>query len=865
MDIKTFKDLYTFFQTYEGNFIEWFEDNWTGKEKQESAFRLFACLGLIPKLKDYTCCKGNFNGKTIQKISLKKDIFFEECGKLKQLNDKGDKSDLTCISKTNEKHIIPFSSKNKGKYGIMGLDISDLFHHLDQYKDDGFTVSYGIVVKSIPELKTKIKNSNKSSGKVRKILEQPDTIMIDWKDLETTFHQFKYVYGSISFKDLIKEKKDPIVLKLHQKLGVYKTMELISKGKKDILWGHVQRSGKSYLIAGTIIKHSFQKDKVSYLFITTKPNETLKQQKDVFECLQLDGFNIVTLTLTNTNPKLTNKNIIVCSTQYLKHDKRIKNPLGWLRVLNVDMVFIDECHAGGGTDLTKDTLDLYCKNSIKVYITATYTKPEIQFNIPKDQMILWDMEDIKMCKNIKDPVYKDRLIQKHGEMINEFLKEYSDDEIIQEYSKYPELWVLTEKIKKEVKKEVSEICKDNGMGWSLEASLLLVQTIAENGKKIIQEKFQNETTVMDILYRLKGKYGKFDIPDKNYQKPFSKRIDNIKSKTNSGNLGRSVELWFLPMENIKQTSNALKNLMEKMPEFKDYEIICLNSKEDEKNGKKKIEDTMLKTGKNIIALTYTQCSTGVSIENCDTVVLLNSSDNYDMIQQMMYRSMTPSEGKSIGFVIDLYPERQLNLITYQALKTRPDLSPSQAIKYILGEKLISLNNDVWDQCFSQLNNVNCYGKIFDDHYDNVCKTVLTTRKLLDLKLNRLYINVDNLSHQDNQVFKGIFSKKSVKEIKLNKGVEKIYLDNDEKEIGEKKEIDKEKEKEKENDKENCIKLFRHFITLICLLTINDDSSLIKDMIDINDQYLYKLYENQMETWINNIKNNSNIKRIVFLK
>ena len=49
-----------------------------------------------------------------------------------------------------------------------------------------------------------------------------------------------------------------------------------------------------------------------------------------------------------------------------------------------------------------------------------------------------------------------------------------------------------------------------------------------------------------------------------------------------------------------------------------------------------------------------------------------------------------------------------------------------------------------------------------------------------------------------------------------------------------------------------------------LLTIYDDNSSIKDMIDINDPYLYKLYESQMETWICNIKNNSNIKRIIHI-
>ena len=60
--MKTFKELYEFLQSYdEPHIIQWLNERWIGKDKQESLLRLFAGLGLIEKLNKYIVCKGNFN------------------------------------------------------------------------------------------------------------------------------------------------------------------------------------------------------------------------------------------------------------------------------------------------------------------------------------------------------------------------------------------------------------------------------------------------------------------------------------------------------------------------------------------------------------------------------------------------------------------------------------------------------------------------------------------------------------------------------------------------------------------------------------------------------------------------------------
>ena len=199
----------------------------------------------------------------------------------------------------------------------------------------------------------------------------------------------------------INSNKKPLCLKLHQNLSVIKTLTMKDdENKNKILWGHIQRSGKSYIIAGCIIQDSINKNECYYLVITTAPNETIEQQKKVFDCQQLEDFNVIILNDKNIKITKTNKNIIICSKQFLQSKIEGKKSIEWLKKINFDMRFIDESHNGGTTELAQKTLDYYGKDSFTVQITATYSKPINDYNISKDSWILWDLEDIKLCKNI---------------------------------------------------------------------------------------------------------------------------------------------------------------------------------------------------------------------------------------------------------------------------------------------------------------------------------------------------------------------------------------------------------------------------------------------------------------------------------
>lgn len=927
--MDTFNDLYEFLQSYkENNIITWLEEPWVGKDKQESLLRIFAGLGLIDKLKKYDICKGNYNKKTIIKNTTIKDVFYNEENNVNSLKDKGDSSDLTGICKNNEKHLLVTTSKNLNKTQVGKLDIDKILTNFQQYKDEGYTMSLCICVRNSIAFKIMKKNIEQTNQQLKLLLEKEDTIIIDWNDLNQAYHQFKMFYGQTPLDNIINSNKTTLCLKMHQHLGVLKTLRMKNNEKKKILWGHIQRSGKSYIIGGCIIEDSKAKYECNYLVITTAPNETIEQQRKVFDCIQLTDFNIIVLNGKNKKPVLTKKNIIICSKQFLqtkmenhkitktdikrtikKHCKRngIKTKskytdseidtlinkysitkkeilddkpitkIKWLSEMSFDMRFIDESHNGGTTELAKKTLEFYGKQAFTVQITATYSKPINDYNIPKDCWILWDLEDIKLCKNITNEGSIIRLVEKHGDCIQDIISKYSQDSIISEYSKYPELWLLTDKINKDVVTEIINDTRDNNYGWSPDACFLLKQSIKKDkethkSKMVIKEEFQNEGENLKLWYRIFGKKNKFGIPDKDYPDDivFMKRIEKIcKDPTidsrfiGEGNFHNEpmIIMAFLPQNNIDKISKATIKLLERNNVIPDYEIISINSKTTN-NPKQSIEDARIKARnsgkKGVLVLSGKQCSLGVSIINCDIVLLLNNSMGFDMIYQMMFRCMTEGENKKCGFVVDLNIHRviETSVINYASL-IKPELHPREATKFILQERLVNLNGDHWMPSFG--NDVSKITALCENVYEMYSSN---TENALNHFLNRLRFKEILLTKEEQKLFNAMFSNttptKIQKELidtllekddddeKIKKGIEKTKVDNEE--------IDTSSETSNEYGKEdkqiNYMDILKHIIPLLCILTIHDKKTSFVEMFELieNDDYVYNILIDQTKSW-----------------
>lgn len=889
-NMETFKDLYEFIQNCEEvNIIKWLEQSWIGKDKQESLLRLFAGLGLIDKLKSYDICKGNYNKKTIIKHTNIKDVFYNEQNNFINLKDKGDSSDLTCVCKENKKHLLVTTSKNLNKTQVGKLDIDKILTNFEQYNVDGYTMSLCICIRNNSDFQNMKKNIEESNKQLKLLLEKEDTIIIDWDDLNQAYHQFKMYFRQKPLNNIINSNKTTLCLKMHQHLGVLETLRMKKNENKKILWGHIQRSGKSYIIGGCIIDDSKDKDECNYLIITTAPNETIEQQRKVFDCIQLNDFNIIVLNGKNKKPDLTKKNIIICSKQFLqtkidkgndekKHTEAKTKNIDWLKKMSFDMRFIDESHNGGTTELAKKTLEFYGKSSFTVQITATYSKPINDYNIPKDCWILWDLEDIKLCKNITNESSISRLVEKHGECIKEIIQKYSFDNIITEYSKYPELWLLTDDIKSVVVSEIINNTQDNNYGWSPDACFLLKQAIKKDketkNKIIIKEEFQNEGENLKLWYRIFGKKNKFGIPDKDYPDNivFMKRIEKIcKDPTiDSRFIGEGdyrnepmIIMAFLPQNNIDKISNATIKLLETNNVIPDYEIISINSKTTS-NPKQSIEDARIKARnsgkKGVLVLSGKQCSLGVSIDNCDIVLLLNNSMGFDMIYQMMFRCMTEGKNKKCGFVVDLNIHRviETSVINYASL-IKPELHPREATKFILQERLINLNGDYWMPSFG--NDVSKITALCENVYELYSSN---TENALNHFLNRLSFKEILLTKEEHKIFNAMFSntKPTQKQKEL---IDKLLEDDEAEKI--KKGIEKTKvniedisdtssvtsnnnEKEKEEKEINYMDILKHIIPLICLLTIHNKETSFVEMFEFieNDEYVYNILIDQTKSW-----------------
>ena len=245
-----------------------------------------------------------------------------------------------------------------------------------QYIEKGYTVSFGLCVPNKKDTDDMIDRTQSSSKVLSELYNRKDTVIIDHNDLKEAHRKFKDVYKNMKIEEILRTYKKPLLFKMHQKLGIMKTLRLKKEKIEKILWGHIQRSGKSYIIAGSIIEDSISKESCNYLIITTAINETEEQYHNVFNHLQFEDFNVKTLKKGTKDEikellnKGSKKNIIIISDMYIKNtnsknkeeyeeDEKMKIKFKWLRDLNFDFVFLDESHNGGTTEMAQKMMDYY--------------------------------------------------------------------------------------------------------------------------------------------------------------------------------------------------------------------------------------------------------------------------------------------------------------------------------------------------------------------------------------------------------------------------------------------------------------------------------------------------------------------------
>ena len=539
----------------------------------------------------------------------------------------GGYSDITFINKIDKEEELYFISVKyfKEEKEINEYDLGKLCSLISKHKQINRNIKVCIFVKDKNKAIEKFKKQHSSSNILIKYINPNGNYenIYDLTDLQNAYfklkkvlEQFNYLKTDENIKDFqlkyLNVLKKTFIPRFHQKLFISKIHKLIENEEKNILVGAIPRSGKSYIMAGTIIEYvkNNPDKKLNFLIMTPAPNETFNEYSNIFNNYgDFDFFNIGIIIYKDIiNKKELSKknfNIIIVSKQKLgwhpsskaeqllmedanedeevkdegtdelnKINRRITTLFG---KINIDIMFLDEAHFGMSTEKAQqivNVLDSIITRTIKVYVTATYNKPLQAYGVNKDSRITWDMNDIKIMQTLtKDTINKNDIKTQFGtDIYNETLKYYGDesgisliDKLKKEYLIYPKPYLITSLWDKEFLNTEKLKIGNSEFGWDMNKLFATKSS----------DSFENVEQIKEMMCYY------FGYPDKteDYIKQSFYRKRGILPRIKNICLNRcrtlqpqhkTTQLWFLPLGNgiIKHKISALINLL-KGNEFKD--------------------------------------------------------------------------------------------------------------------------------------------------------------------------------------------------------------------------------------------------------------------------------------------------------
>ena len=422
----------------------------------------------------------------------------------------GGYSDITFVNtnyndsgtKIGEEELYFISVKYfKDEKEIAKYDIGKLCALVEKHKATNRTIKIFIFVKNKQDAIKKFEAQNSSSNILIKYINPYGKYenIYDLTDLQNAYFKLKKILEQFNYleslndisnfeKDYLKVLKEVFIPRFHQKLFVGKINTLINDGEKNILVGAIPRSGKSYVMAGTILEYIKTQEllqptkKLKFLLMTPAPNETFGEYEAIFnKYIEFNGIDVVTykegISIKEICKNANNHCIIIVSKQKLgwsagskgeallakveeqeeqegeeeqedeqeeqedeqeeqEDDKAIKKIERRITQLfgtnpNIDVMFLDEAHFGMSTTKAKkivNVLNSTIANTVKIYVTATYNKPLQAYGVTKNCIITWGLNDIQIMKTINDSTIKNNAIfEQFGKTIYESALEYFGD------------------------------------------------------------------------------------------------------------------------------------------------------------------------------------------------------------------------------------------------------------------------------------------------------------------------------------------------------------------------------------------------------------------------------------------------------
>jgi hypothetical protein len=541
-------------------------------------------------------------------------------------------------------------------------------------------------------------------------------------------------------------------------------------------------------------------------------------------------------------------------------------------ICDLDMIIFDESHFHGTTKMAENMFKTYSsKCTVRLFLTATYSKPLNKWNIPEECQFHWSVEDEMLCKT-RDI---EGLVKFHGNKVNDILNDSNMEELLHVYDKMPDIELITNTMDKIRFKDIENKIKNTTCGFS---NSVLFSTNKDGSC------FNYRADVDVMLKHISG-----DGIVRDDVKIFN-RIETISANRNSrttlSNKNFTSQLWFLPYgqkQLIVTVSKCLKERMLLNDVLKNYEILIVNSDKEFmcKDIKRKIEDAETRardgfecpdTGniigrkKGLIILAGNQLTLGVTLPLVDVVILLNDIVSSDKIVQMMYRCMTEScDGeKKCGFVVDMNVSRTLNTIIDFPIHDK-SLNSMQKLEYIVNNNLIKIDSDLFGSKENKTKLVQTLTEIWRSNPQNEVKTTIRRIENCDFE-----VDVEDQEKLNKKFKTSSDTKKSGKNVKCDDDNEDELptgrkttkqLRNEDEEVTDVEASDEEVAIVQEDKK--IVSFAKDILTLvvplICILTLKDEEynilymlkNIRDSVLSVKTEIIYKVFKEQSLIWWSN--------------
>ncbi len=473
----------------------------------------------------------------------------------------------------------------------------------------------------------------------------------EWFEVDGGIDEIKRVIESIlDNSDL---HKSEIKLKPHQIEANIKINECFNSDDKRCLLAHKPRSGKTF----TTIYNIKENDYKNVVILTSYPILNFQWEEVI---LGFKGFSNTEIIIGSGLSKIElnpDKNsIVLLSLQDVKGGEEVfeKEKFDLIKDIEFDLLVIDEVHYGVETEKTQDFLNKI-KYTRMLGLSATPTRNLLCGRFSKEQIHNYTLvEEVKLKKQYPD------------------LYPYADINFL--------IWNLSSSEKSELKYFSDE-----------------EQFKFDKFFRIEGDEFYYKS---DIIYLFKKLSGDRDICRRD-------KLGTAYPFKNNGEFSpvKSI-LLFVPNITIQY---KLKSLLEELESYDDFNIHITNSNEYSSNQLIKRIRREFKSGdKRSLILAVDQLTTGITLDDCDMVVLMNDWRSVDKYVQASFRCQSPRDGKENCWVLDFNAARSFELMwEYQNIISKNN------------GKGISENIKEWVECVNIFNRIDGEFKRVDfDGFNN---------------------------------------------------------------------------------------------------------------------------------------------------